>query len=169
MNRGTGRRISRQARDAAGETPLVVGWKEWAALPKIGVKKIQAKMDTGARTSALHAPRIALFQKNDTAWVHFALDDDAPEDIENLPHSAPLKDVRDVKSSSGHVERRYLIETVLRLAKMEWPIEITLTDRSDMKSPLLIGRSAMAGRLVIDPAKMFVTGGRRPRTTDDEE
>lgn len=169
MRKGVTSRTSLQPTSAISQTPLVVGWKEWAALPRIGVKRIQAKLDSGAWTSALHAPRIVVFQKNDIAWVNFALDDDVPGEADYLPHTAKLSDVRDVKSSSGHVERRYLIETVLRLANVEWPIDVTLTDRSDMKTPLLIGRSAMAGRFLVDPSSSFLTGGRRPRVIDEEE
>ena len=159
----------RKTRVETPGTPVVVGWREWVALPEIGVKRIQAKLDTGARTSALHAPRIVVFQENGAPWVNFTLDDDLPLAGDRLPHTARLKDLRDIKSSSGHVEQRYLIETELRLAKMSWRIDVTLTDRSDMKVPLLIGRSAILNRLVIDPSAAFLSGGRRPKVIDEEE
>jgi hypothetical protein len=155
--------------DGFDNDQLVVGWTEWVSLPEIGVKRILAKMDTGARTSALHAPRIVVFQENGAPWVNFALDDDLPMAGDRLPHTARLTDLRDVKSSSGHVEQRYLIETEITLASLSWRIEITLTDRSDMKVPFLIGRSAMVDRLVIDPSMTFLTGGKRPRVVDEEE
>lgn len=163
-------RACREPRTKTRYELTVVGWKEWAALPDIGVKRIQAKFDTGARTSALHASRMALVQKNGVTWVNFSLDSDESAPDGSLPHIALLKDVRDIKSSSGHVERRYLIETTLKIATMAWRIDVSLTDRSDMNVPFLIGRSAMAQRIVVNPARTFLAGGKRPKaTTDDEE
>ncbi len=139
----------------------VVGWKEWVSLPDLSVGRILAKLDTGARTSALHAPHVEVQEDADgSRWVLFDLDDEAPTPGGVLPHKARLVDEREVRSSSGHVEQRLLIRTTLRCGRESWEIEVTLTDRSDMKVPMLIGRSAMHGRLIVDASRSFLAGRR---------
>lgn len=141
---------------------LIVGWREWVGLPDLQVPRILAKIDTGARSSALHAPHAVVVERDGEKWVNFdlALVEEAHD--KKLRHWARLIDVRDVKSSSGHVERRYMVKTALVLAGHRWKIDVTLTDRSDMEIPMLIGRSAMKRRLLVDPSGSF-------RATDPEQ
>lgn len=134
---------------------LVVGWREWVGLPDLQVPRILAKIDTGARSSALHAPHAVVVERDGEKWVNFdlALVEEAHD--KTLRHWARLIDIRDVKSSSGHVERRYMVKTTLLLGGRRWTIDVTLTDRSDMEIPMLLGRSAMKRRLLVDPSGSF--------------
>jgi hypothetical protein len=136
----------------------IIGWREHVALPALGLDVIEAKIDTGARTSTLHATRIEGFQRAGRAWVRFVADHDA-DGSRGLPIEAPLLDRRRVRSSTGHATRRPVIETVLEIAGERTTIELTLTDRSRMRYPLLIGRAAIAGRFLVDP-------GQTERLTD---
>ena len=138
---------------------LIVGWREWVALPDLQVPRILAKIDTGARSSALHAPHVVVVEKDGEKWVNFdlALVEEAHD--KELRHWARLVDVRDIKSSSGHVERRYIVKTTLIIGRRRWSIEVSLTDRSDMEIPMLIGRSAMKRRMLVDPSGSFRCDG----------
>lgn len=142
------------------EGKQVVGWKEWVSLPDLGVPRLLAKFDTGARSSALHVPRARVIEIGGLPHVTFDLDEDAADATGLLKHTAPLVDLRTVKSSSGHAEQRLTIHTTLSFAGIQWLIELTLTDRSDMKLPMLVGRSAMYSRLIIDPSRSFLAGRR---------
>ena len=134
----------------------IVGWREWVVLPLMHSIPIKAKIDTGARTSALHAARIEPFRCNADHWVEFELD---RHDLINTsgPFRAPVKDQRLVRNSGGRAEERYLIETILRLGDDEWPIDVTLTGRPAMNFPMLIGRTALRGRFVVDPGRSYLT------------
>jgi ribosomal protein S6--L-glutamate ligase len=137
------------------EAGLVVGWREWAGLPGLGIARVKAKMDTGARTSALHANSIDLFEVNGRPWVRF----DVTGEAENAPwHEAAVADRRSVRSSNGGAELRFVIRTDLLLAGRLWQVEITLTNRESMDLPMLIGREALAGRVLVDPQKSWVWG-----------
>ena len=134
---------------------LVVGWREWAGLPLLGIARVKAKMDTGARTSALHANSIDPFDLKGALWVRF----DVTGETEHAPwHEAPVADRRQVRSSNGGTELRFVIATDLLLAGRVWPIELTLTNRERMDLPMLIGREALAGRLLVDAEKSWLWG-----------
>lgn len=138
---------------------LVVGWREWVSLPDLDVPRILAKIDTGARSSALHAPHAVIVERNGEPWVNFDLALAGEEGDEELRHWARLVDTRDIKSSSGHVERRHIVRTTLVIGGRRWSIEVSLTDRSDMVIPMLIGRSAMKRRIFVDPSGSFRCSG----------
>lgn len=138
--------------------PAVVGWREWAGLPELGIAQVEAKIDTGARTSALHAGSIETFEIDGEAWVRF----DVTGESESVPwHESPVADRRSVRSSNGGTELRYVIRTGLVLAGSAWPVEISLTNRERMELPMLIGREALAGRVLVDAEKSWLWG--RPR------
>jgi hypothetical protein len=137
------------------EEPVVVGWREWAGLPDLGIARIKAKVDTGARTSALHVNSIETFEKGRATLVRF----DVTGESETVPwHEATATDRRLVKSSNGETELRFVIRTELRLAGQTWPVEVSLTNRERMDLPMLIGREAIAGRVVVDPGKSWLCG-----------
>jgi hypothetical protein len=133
----------------------VLGWREWVALPELGIDAIKAKIDTGARTSALHAYRITVFEDDGRRRVRFAV---RPVQRRKQPEVECIADVIDermVTSSSGHRERRLVIRTPLDVGGRTWPIEITLTDRDEMSFRMLLGRQALRRRVLIDPGRSF--------------
>jgi hypothetical protein len=138
-------------------TSLIVGWREWVALPKLGLPAVKAKVDTGARTSALHAFDVEEFSKGGRRRVRFGVHPLADSDVA-VYSEADVVDVRMVRSSSGHSERRVVIETSVRLGGLVWPIELTLADRRDMQFRMLLARMALEGRALIDPAADFLHG-----------
>jgi hypothetical protein len=144
--------------EPAPSTP--VGWREWLALPALRIPAIKAKMDTGARTSALHTFRLERYDEDGRAQVRFWIHPLQGRGDIVLPCIAEVIDLRTVSDSGGHRERRYVIRTALAYRGREWPIELTLTNREDMLFRLLIGRSAMMqGGLIVDAARSYL-GGR---------
>lgn len=139
--------------------PLIeIGWEEWVSLPELKLPAIKAKVDTGARTSALHAFMVEKIEEDGDTKVHFGIHPipDRPE-IE-VYCKAHLVSEREVTSSNGQTELRYVIRTMAQFGKKKWPIEITLTDRETMAYRMLIGRSAMEGKLTVIPAQSFMLG-----------
>ncbi|KAJ03279.1 30S ribosomal protein S6--L-glutamate ligase [Sulfitobacter mediterraneus] len=128
---------------------LVFGWEEWVALPDLGLPAIKAKVDTGARTSALHAHDIEVFGPAAKPKVRFNVHPIAGRDDIAITCSAPLVDRREVTSSNGESEQRFVISSTLTVADQQWPIEITLTNRAGMTSRMLLGRQALADHISI--------------------
>jgi hypothetical protein len=135
---------------------ILVGNLESCGLPDIGVNDLQIRVDTGAQTSSLHADNISQYQKAGKPWVKF----DIHPDFYNVNHvihcESPLHDLRTIKSSNGTSQERYVIKTLIQLGQESWPIEITLTDRSDMSNLMLFGREGMGERIIVDPSKSFL-------------
>ncbi|TMO71974.1 ATP-dependent zinc protease [Pseudoalteromonas sp. S3785] len=131
---------------------LTVGWREWLSLPELGIEKIKAKVDTGARTSCIHAVNIEEYQKNGEKWVKFIAQPLQGDEQTQVKCSAKVKKIKAVTSSSGQKEMRYFIETTLHAGQHSWPIEVTLTNRATMKFRMLLGRTAMENHLVVNPA-----------------
>jgi len=137
---------------------IVIGWREWLALPDLNIQAIKAKVDTGARTSALHTFGLEPFECGGILKVKFGVHPlQRRKDIE-IKCVADVVDRRRVTSSDGQSEKRYVIRTAVALGKISWPIELTLTNRKSMRFRMLLGRAAIGGYLLVDPAKSYLTG-----------
>jgi len=136
----------------------VIGWREWIALPEFGVDAIKAKIDTGARTSAIHAFEIRPFTKRGVPWVSFVLRPEQRRRNPSLQCAAPVIDERKIRSSNGEQERRYVIEVEARLGDVVWPIELSLTNRDELGFRMLLGREAIRRRFLINPDRSFLIG-----------
>jgi ribosomal protein S6--L-glutamate ligase len=140
------------------DNKVILGSEEWCSFPELGIPTIKARVDSGAKTSALHAINIAPFIKNDQNWVKFDINP-IQNNLKTIIHcEAPLIDKRIVKSSSGFREQRYVIQTSLKIGDENWPIEMTLTNRDSMGFRMLLGREAMSGRVLVDPEKQYLLG-----------
>lgn len=138
------------------------GWREWIALPDLGVDWIKAKIDTGARTSSLHAFDVAEFTRDGEDWVRFAVHPWQESQEDAVVHECRVHDRRAVRSSSGHAEDRIVVILRMRLAGKEVAGEVTLTNRDEMGFRMLIGRQVLRRGFLVDPARSFL-GGRAPR------
>ena len=139
---------------------IIIGWREWLALPELGIQAIKAKVDTGARTSALHTFGLEPFEKGGILKVKFGIHPlQRRKDIE-INCVADVVDRRRVTSSAGQSEMRYVIRTLVALGEIRWPIELTLTNRKSMRFRMLLGRAAISGLLLVDPAKSYLSGRR---------
>lgn len=134
---------------------FTLGWEEWISLPDLGLPAIKAKVDTGAKTSALHAVEIEPFGPSDNPQVRFLIQPDPKNPNLELTCSARVVDRRDVTSSNGETELRYVIETQARIGEKSWPIQISLTNRENMAYRMLIGRRAIDEDMVVDPNVSF--------------
>lgn len=141
--------------------PEVIGWREWVGLPELGVPAIKAKVDTGARTSALHAYYVTPFEKDGKLWVRFGLHPLQQDSLTCIECEAPVKDSRLVTDSGGHSEQRFVIETSLLINGINMTIEVTLTDRENMRFRMLLGRSALKRGFLVDSGKSFLLGGNK--------
>jgi len=138
----------------------IIGWREWLALPELQVPAIKAKIDTGARTSALHTFFVAPFTKENRQMVRFGVHPLQKRLDVEIFCEAPVKDFREVSDSGGHREMRYVIETTILIGDLPRQIEMTLTNRDNMKFRMLLGRTAMEGLQVI-PDQSYLTGRKR--------
>jgi hypothetical protein len=135
----------------------LIGWREWVSLPELGIAMIKAKVDTGARTSALHAFALSPFKARGKQRVRFDIHPLQKNITKIATCVADVIDMRMVTDSGGHRELRYVISTPIIIGGDSWPIEITLTERDTMLFRMLIGRGAIRQRFVVNPAKSFIT------------
>ena len=144
---------------------ITVGWREWILLPDLGLPKIKAKIDTGARTSCLHAFSVEPFLKDGKEWVRFGIHPHQDDCETKVYCEAEVFDKRMVTDSGGHKEERYVINTQLAIAEQHWPIEITLTNRDTMLFRMLLGRTSMENKIIINPAESFLLGRKKKHKT----
>ena len=136
----------------------ILGWKEFVTLPDLGNIRLLSKLDTGARTSALHADSLKFSRRNGKLWVKFELLDFHTS--ESKQFKLPVVEKRKVKSSIGSIQIRPVVLLAVNLAEQTWTTEVTLTNRSDMELPMLIGRSALKRRFIVDPARTQLASAR---------
>jgi len=137
---------------------LLIGWQEWCALPRLGLPAVKAKIDTGARTSAIHAFDIATFRRGGELFVRFFIHPlQKNNEVEHVC-TARVVDERSVMSSNGHKEHRYVIRTPICLGDQSWEIDITLSNRDPLTFRMLLGRNALKRRVIIDPSRSLCQG-----------
>lgn len=141
----------------------VLGWREWVGFPELKIGQIKAKVDTGARTSCLHAFMVEPFEKAGSSWVRFDIHPDQHSTEEVIRCEAPVKDRRVVRDSGGHEELRYVIETSISIGGENHLAEVTLTDRDTMKFRVLLGRTSLRGRYMVDPGRSYLRGKKKRR------
>jgi len=135
-----------------------VGTLELCDLPNLAINSLHIRVDTGATTSSLHVDNIEEFDKEGDLWVSFDIHPDLHDVSEIVRREAKVEAIKKVKSSTANKERRYTITTQIVMAGMEWPIQLTLTDRSEMNYLMLLGRQGMSGRLIVDPEFEYLLG-----------
>ncbi len=136
----------------------LAGWREWVSLPTLGIARIKAKLDTGARTSALHALRTERYIEGGVPHVRLHVQPRQRDGGRVLVVETAIIDERTVSDSSGRRERRIVVASELALGGARWPIELTITNRDSLRFRMLLGRSAMQGHLIIDPDRSYVLG-----------
>ena len=153
----TPHRPRRPRRRSPATLPLI-GWREWAALPEFGVERIKVKVDTGARTSSLHAFALKRFRRGDVSWVRFQIHPVQRKKTPSLEVEAEVLEYRTIRSSNGKASRRPVIVTEVELLGKRWPIELTLASRDEMGFRMLLGREAVRNRFLVDTGSSFYTG-----------
>ncbi len=136
----------------------VIGWREWVKLPNLEVSRIKVKVDTGARTSSLHAFDVHEFTRDGQTWVSFKIHPLQRNSKKTISAEVPILEYRSVRSSSGKATRRPVIITDVLLLGISWPVELTLANRDEMGFRMLFGREAMRGRFIVDPGGSFYGG-----------
>lgn len=144
----------------------VVGWREWLSLPDMGIERIKAKVDTGARTSVLHAFALERFEREGTPMVRFEAHPLQRDTSVVVPVEARLVERRTVRSSSGSETLRPVVRTAVELMGRRWEIELTLVRRDPMGFRMLLGRQAVRGRFLVDPGRSYLGG--EPGADDGE-
>lgn len=139
----------------AGVEKQVIGWREWVEFPELQLGKVKAKIDTGARSSSIHAFDIEPITKNGDPWVRFSIHPLQHSDEQVVVCEAPIKDFRSITDSGGHKSMRYIIETPFKIGEETFLAELSLFNRSNMLFRLLVGRTALKGRYLVDPARSY--------------
>jgi hypothetical protein len=154
------KQMAEQPRQTHSERPvLIIGWMEYVDLPDLGLLDLKAKIDTGARTSAIHATDITPFKKGDEDWVRFTTH--ATEQAEFVTLESRVHSSRSIKNTSGVPEERIVIRTKFRLARRMWTIDLSLTDRKNMTFGLIVGRTALKNHsIAVHTRRALLTKGR---------
>lgn len=140
---------------------MIIGACEWVALPELGIARLRARVDTGAKSCALHASDIQVFERDGLDWIRFKVHLDHPAHSHDRQCECRLKDVRSVRSTSGKAEQRFTIRTPIIIGHSRWLVDITLTNREKMRYRMLLGRTAMENHALVYPARTFLQG--KPR------
>ena len=135
-----------------------IGWREWVGLPDFGIEAIKVKVDTGARSSSLHASELQEFERDGEKWVRFKIHPVQRKRDVTVEVEARIIEYRSVRSSSGKVTKRPVIVTKLQLHGITWPVELTLAGRDKMGFRMLMGREAFRGRFLVDAGKSYFGG-----------
>jgi len=138
------------------KTPLITGWREWAALPELGVENIKVKVDTGAKTSSIHAFDIMPFTRDGKEWVQFEIHPLQDQDRLTRTCTSPIVDYRWITSSMGSSQLRYIIRTTLTIGRFSAQIDLSLANRDEMGFRMLVGRDALSGTILVDPNRSFL-------------
>ena len=144
----------------------LIGWREWVSLPELGVDRVKVKVDTGARTSVLHAFNLQAFLEDDQEWVTFSVHPLQENTTVEVACRARVKEHRTVRDSGGHEETRVVIDTMVSLGGETWLVELTQTDREAMAFRMLLGRNAIFNRYYVDPTQSFILSS--PESTDHD-
>lgn len=145
-------------------SPAIAGWREWIALPDLEVSWVKAKLDTGARTSAIHAYDVTEFDRDGVPWARFQLHPWQRSELDAIDVELPIVDRRVVRSSTGHGEERLVVRTTVRVLDLDLSAEVTLTNRDDMGFRMLVGREALRGSILVDAGRSYL-GPRPSRAT----
>lgn len=144
--------------NSSQENLIVLGWREWVSVPELGIEQIKVKIDTGARTSSIHAFFVDPYYQDQQLRVRFGVHpkQNNPDTVNEC--DAPVVDQRLVSDSGGHEENRYFIMTTLVIGNIQFKTEVNLTNRDTMKFRMLLGRTAMANRFIVDPLQSYLQG-----------
>jgi hypothetical protein len=142
---------------------IVAGWREWVSLPDLGVPWVKAKLDTGARSSALHAFDIQEVERDGVSWVRFRVQPWQRSSDDAVEAELPVHDRRRVRSSSGHIDERVVVQMDVELVGRTVTAEVTLSRRDEMGFRMLIGREALRGEFVVDPGRSYLGGRPKKR------
>lgn len=147
----------------------VIGWREWVALPDLGIKSVKAKVDTGARSSSLHAFDVEQFEKNGELWVRFKVHPQQRDNKRTIKTEAKVLEMRSVRSSSGKASVRPVIVTSVTLLHETWPVELTLANRDEMGFRMLLGREAFRKKFLVDAGNSYYGGKPRRKRKKQEK
>ena len=140
------------------EQYTLIGWREWIVFPDFESAEVKAKIDTGARTSAIHADNVEAVERNGEAFVSFIIHPNQNDSENTVACVAPLIERREITDSGGKTEERFVVRTLVRLGDQTWPIELSLTDRDSMGFRMLLGRTALKRRFLVQPDRSFLHG-----------
>jgi hypothetical protein len=140
---------------------MIIGACEWVALPELGIDRLRARVDTGARSCALHASHIREFERDGLSWVAFRVHIGHPQPSSDQDCECRLNGTRLVRSTSGETEQRFSIRTPIIIGHSRWTVDITLSNRDRMRYRMLLGRTAMENHALVYPARTFLQG--KPR------
>ena len=140
------------------KAPSVIGWREWVSLPQLGVETLRAKIDTGARTAALHAFGLETFERDGMTFARFAVHPNHRKPGPAVVAEAPILDERSVKNSGGIAEERFVIATRIVIGTHKFNAEVTLSRRDEMGFPMLLGRQTIRRRFLVDPGRSYLIG-----------
>ncbi|MFT6351596.1 MAG: hypothetical protein ACJAZ4_000181 [Neptuniibacter pectenicola] len=142
-----------------GKEHIATGWQEWARLPELGLPPLQTKIDSGRQTSTLHAFMTEEFERDEQVYVRFCIHPKQNDHSDAIMCEAPILGKYEGTNKHGDPDNDYLIRTTIQMGQQQWPVELVITNMDDMTFRLLLGHSAIDGRLIVDPAATFLLGG----------